>query len=146
MSASIWALVTPPSARTAVPSSARVPAAGGVTIFTLASVSPASSSANSKSSTVKVYGLSSPVVTVLWAAVGGLLAAAMSLTTMSVPSVRETPELSQTLLRVVMVSASARTREVLPTTSVRAAVAVVMSASTVSSKFPPERTKSRVMV
>ena len=73
MSPSIWAFVTTPSARTAVPSSARVPAAGGVTIFTLASVSPASSSSNSKSSAVKAYALSSPVVTVLLAAVGAVL-------------------------------------------------------------------------
>ena len=132
MSASIWALVTTSSARTAVPSSASVPSAGGVTIFTLASVSPASASSKPKSSAVKAYARSSPVVTVLWAAVGAVLGVpgAVSLTVMSVPMVRETPEEFQVLLRSLMVVASARTREVLPTTRVRAAVAVVMMVST----------------
>ena len=59
-----------------MPSSARVPSAGTVTIFTLASVSPASASMKPKSSAMKVYGLSSPVVTVLLAAVGAVLVVA----------------------------------------------------------------------
>ena len=74
MPPSIWALVTTASARTAVPLSASSPGVGTVTIFTLASVSPASSSMKPKSAAVKVYALSSPVVTVLWAAVGAVLA------------------------------------------------------------------------
>ena len=74
MSPSIWAFVTSSSATTAVPSSARMPAAGVVTIFTLASAAPASASMKPKSAAVKVYALSSPVVTVLLAAVGAVLA------------------------------------------------------------------------
>ena len=73
-------------------------------------------------------------------------AAAVSLTLMAVPAVRETPELLQYLERVLMVVASARTREVLPTTRVRAAVAVVMSARTLNSSRPVERTKSPAML
>ena len=76
MSPSIWSVVTTSSAMTAVPSSASVPTAGRVTIVTLASVAPASSSSKPKSSAVKVYGLSSPVVTVLSAAVGAVLVGA----------------------------------------------------------------------
>ena len=71
---------------------------------------------------------------------------AVSLTVMSVPAVRETPELLQYLERVLMLVASARTKEVLPTTRVRAAVAVVMSASTLNSSCPLERTKSPAML
>ena len=52
-----------------------MPAAGTVTIFTLASAAPVSASMKPKSSAVKVYALSSAVVTVLWAAVGAVLAA-----------------------------------------------------------------------
>ena len=77
---SIWALVTTAFARTAVPSSARVPGVGTVTIFTLASVSPESVSAKPKSSASKVYALSSPVVTVLWSAVGAVLVPAAAVT------------------------------------------------------------------
>ena len=61
---------------TGVPSNASVPTAGRVTIFTLASVSPVSVSTKPKSSASKVYGLSTTVVTVLWAAVGALLVVA----------------------------------------------------------------------
>ena len=70
---------TTSSAATAVPESARVPLpeAGGVTIVTLASAAPASASMKPKSSAVKVYALSSTVVTVLLAAVGTLLAGAL---------------------------------------------------------------------
>ena len=80
MSPSIWAVVTTAAARTAVPSSARVPAAGTVTIVTLASVAPASASSKPKSSASKAYGRSSPVVTVLLAAVGAVLAVSLSAT------------------------------------------------------------------
>ena len=136
------ALVTTSFVVTAVPSTARVPSAGSVTIFTLASVSPVSASAKPKSASLKVYGLSTTVVTVLWAAVGAVLGVpgAVSLTVMSVPAVREAPVLNQTLLRAVMMLASARTKEVLPTTRVRAAVAVVRSALTRISNLPLERT------
>ena len=58
---------------TAVPSSARVPGVGTVTIFTLASVSPVSVSAKPKSAASKVYAVSWAVVTVLLAAVGAVL-------------------------------------------------------------------------
>ena len=77
---SIWALVTTAFARTAVPSSASAPAAGTVTIFTLASVSPVSASAKPKSPAVKVYVLPTPAVTVLSAAVGGVLGTVVPLT------------------------------------------------------------------
>ena len=70
--------------------------------------------------------------------------AAVSLTSMAVPTVRETPELSHCLLVGVMLVASARTREVLPTTRVRAAVPVVMAVSTWNSNRPLERRISRV--
>ena len=66
------------------------------------------------------------------------------LTSMAVPTVRETPDLFHLLLKVVMVVASARTREVLPTTRVRAAVPVVMAVSTLKSNCPLERRKSRM--
>ena len=46
---------------------------GVVTIFKLASVSPASVSAKPKSPAMKAYGLSSNVVTVMWNAVDGKL-------------------------------------------------------------------------
>ena len=87
---------------------------------------------------MKAYALSSPVVTVLWAAVGAVLGVpgAVSLTVMSVPAVRETPEEAQVLSRLLVVVASARTREVLPTTRVRAAVSVVMMVSTANEKLP----------
>ena len=78
MSPSIWALVTSASARTAVPSSARVPTAGRVTIFTLASVSPASASAKPKSSASKAYAVPATAVTVLSAPVGAVLVPASS--------------------------------------------------------------------
>ena len=121
--------MTTASATTAVPSSASLPTAGGATIFTLASVSP-SVSTKPKSSASKGYGLSSPVVTVLSAPVGAaLVAEATRLTSTSVPTVRETPEGFQVLAPKPGVP-SARTREVLPTTRVRAAVAVVKSGLT----------------
>ena len=71
---------------------------------------------------------------------------AVSLTVMSVPMVRETPEEFQILVLERMVGASARTRAVLPTTRVRAAVAVVMSASTWNWNRPSGRRKSAVML
>ena len=87
MSPSIWALVTTAFARTAVPSSASAPAAGTVTIFTLASAAPVSVSAKPKSSASKVYAAPTPVVTVLLAAVGAVLAAApLTLWSASVPT------------------------------------------------------------
>ena len=67
------ALVTTWSGVTAVPSSARVPAAGRDTIRTLASVSPAFVSAKPNSDAVKVYAVSRGVKTVLLAAVGAIL-------------------------------------------------------------------------
>ena len=60
----------------------------------------------------------------VWACAG-----AVSLTLMAVPTVRETPEEAQILPSVPRVVAP-RTREVLPTTRVRAAVSVVMVVST----------------
>ena len=101
MSPSIWAVVTTSSARTAVPSSASVPAAGTVTIVTLASVSPASASSKPKSSAVKAYARSSPVVTVLWAAVGAVLVVAAP-TVISKPPDRGMP-LRLTTPRVTVV-------------------------------------------
>ena len=95
MSPSIWALVTTAAARTAVPSSASVPADGTVTIVTLASVAPASSSSKPKSSAVKAYALSSPVVTVLSSAVGAVLVGAVP-TVICKPPDRGTPFLSTT--------------------------------------------------
>ena len=67
----------------------------------------------------------------VFATVGAVLVvvAAVSLTSMAVPAVHERPELDQILKRLPMVVASARAREVVPTTRVRAAVAVVMSVS-----------------
>ena len=62
--------------------------------------------------------------------------AAVSLTLMAVPTVRETPEEAQVLVRPVWVMEAARTREVLPTTRVRALVAVVMVVSTLNEKLP----------
>ena len=51
---------------------------------------------------------------------------AVSLTVMSVPAVRETPELLKILLDGAAGGAPARTRDVLPTTRVRSARVVVM--------------------
>ena len=95
MSPSIWSVVTTSSAMTAVPSSASVPTIGRVTIVTLASVAPASSSSKPKSSAVKAYALSSPVVTVLSAAVGAVLVEAVP-TVICKPPDRGTPFLSTT--------------------------------------------------
>ena len=67
--------MTTSSAITAVPSSASVPNAGGVTIFTLSSVSPVSVSANPKSTAMKAYAVFWAVATVLSAAVGAALTA-----------------------------------------------------------------------
>ena len=81
----------------------------------------------------------------VFATVGAVLveAAAVSLTLMAVPTVRETPEEAQVLVRSVWEVASARTREVLPTTRVRAAaVSVVMLVSTLNEKLPLVCTKS----
>ena len=50
----------------------------------------------------------------------------------AVPAVQEKTGLNQVLVRAVWVAASAKAREVLPTTTVRALVAAVMSASTVN--------------
>ena len=74
------ALATTSSTVTAVPSSASSPGVGTVTIFTLASVSP-SASTKPKSPASKVYAAPTPVVTVLSAAVGAMLAAARVTTT-----------------------------------------------------------------
>ena len=67
------ALVTTWSGVTGAPASARVPNAGKLSIFTLASVAPVSASAKPKSSALKVYVVSEPIVTVLSAAVGAVL-------------------------------------------------------------------------
>ena len=76
------------------------------------------------------------------ATVGGLLGTgSVSLTLTAVPSVHERPVLDQTLTVLVMVVASARAREVVPTTRVRAAVAVVMSVSSLSERVPLDRNK-----
>ena len=79
-----------------------------------------------------------------FATVGAVLVvvAAVSLTSMAVPTVHERPGLDQVLKRLVMVVASARAREVVPTTRVRAAVAVVMSVSNLSVRVPPDRNKA----
>ena len=79
MPASIWALVTTAFARTAVPLSASAPGDGTVTIFTLASMPPSVSS-KPKSPAVKVYTAPTPAVTVLLAAVGGVLGTIVPLT------------------------------------------------------------------
>ena len=72
---------------------------------------------------------------------------AVSLTVMSVPAVRETPELLKINLTVPLAVPPLRTRDVLPTTRVRSArVVVVRSASTMNSSCPLERTKSPVML
>ena len=55
-----------------------MPGVGTVTIFTLASLSPVSASAKPKSPALKVY--TTPAVTVLLAAVGGVLVATAPLT------------------------------------------------------------------
>ena len=55
---------------TSTPPSSRSPAVSSVVIFTLESVSPVSAPANPKSAAVKVYAVSSFVVTVLSAPVG----------------------------------------------------------------------------
>ena len=73
------ALVTTASARTAVPPSASVPTDGRVSIFTLTSGLP-SVSTKPKSVAAKVYAVPTSVVTVLSAAVGGVLAARVTTT------------------------------------------------------------------
>ena len=60
---------------------------------------------------------------------GGARSVILMLT--SVPAVQEKPGLNQVLVRVV---ASAKAKEVWPTTMVRSLVAAVMSASTVNEK------------
>ena len=65
---------------------------------------------------------------------------------MAVPAVRETPEEAQVLETLFWVVALARTREVLPTTRVRAAVAAVKAVSTSNEKLPVPCTKRLVTV
>ena len=60
---------------TSAPSSSRSPALSRVVIFTLASVSPPSTSAKPKSEAEKVYAVSLSVLTVLFEAVGAVLEA-----------------------------------------------------------------------
>ena len=66
----------------------------------------------------------------------------VNLTVTAVPAVKETPELAQILPRTVLLVAAARAREVLPTTRVRALVAVVMSVSRASVRLLPVRNKA----
>ncbi len=103
-------------------------------------MAPASVSANVLVGNVKLSAV--PTVAV-WSSIGFatvgaalVVVAAVSLTSMAVPAVHERPGLDQILKRGPVVSASARAREVVPTTRVRAAVAVVMSASSASVRAP----------
>ena len=112
-------------------------------------MSPASVSANVLAGTAKFSVLPTCAVPVM---VGAPVAAvlgvpgAVSLTVMSVPAVRETPELLKINLTVPLAVPPLRTRDVLPTTRVRSArVVVVRSTSTMNSSCPLERTKSPVM-
>ena len=116
-----WAAVPAetPETVTGAPSAAteKAPAAGRLVWSTL-------------SSKVTVIELPSAATAALVSS-GGVVSGILMLT--AVPAVQEKPGLNQVLVRAVWV-ASAKAREVLPTTTVRALVAAVMSVSTVSVK------------
>ena len=117
-----WAAVPAetPETVTGAPSAAteKAPAAGRLVWSTL-------------SSKVTVIELPSAATAALVSS-GGVVSGILMLT--AVPAVQEKPGLNQVLVRAVSWMAAAKAREVLPTTTVRALVAAVMSVSTVSVK------------